>query len=83
MCIHLSFFFFFNFSPPLGFLLKFLKYPSFFRKKNCKDLGIDKDLMKFAKISTSESLKKKYYSFLKNLGILIILTEFNRKSYIS
>jgi hypothetical protein len=71
---------------------KFLKYPSFFRKRKekkkiCKDLGFDQHLTKFAKITMHESLKffiiffyKKKKEKKKDMGILRILTRFNKKS---
>jgi len=50
-------------------------------KKNCKDLGVDKDLTKFAKILIPESLKKfTIFFFKKKNGILKILIGFNEKS---
>jgi hypothetical protein len=49
-------------------------------KKNCKDLGVDKDLTKFAKILIPESLKKfTIFFFKKKNGILKILIGFNEK----
>jgi hypothetical protein len=47
-------------------VLKFSKYPTFFLgKKNCKNLaGVGKDLTKFTKILTSESLKIFYNIYI-------------------
>jgi hypothetical protein len=51
--------------------------PNFLRKKNYKDLGYGQDLIEFEKIFTPESLKIKIKI---KIGILKILTGFNRKS---
>jgi hypothetical protein len=63
-----------------GVTSKILKYPSIFREKNCKDLGIGQDFKEFAKIPTLESLIFFFiYKFFKKGGIFEILKEFNGK----
>jgi len=63
---------------------KFSNYPSFFRKKkkeqNCKDLGVGKDLMEFAKIPHAIIFGIYIYIYLKKNCILRILIRFNGKS---